>query len=121
VTSERAWANVASHDPQPGQIFTSKAGILFYLRKHVKESLFFAQVLFELILPGVRKAAESRFPRFFRGFDRKMLLARGALECGSLLPLSLAGSLLPAAARASSSPKAAASCRTPKPAMARAQ
>jgi hypothetical protein len=33
-------------------MFTSKTGLLFYLRKHVKESLFFAQVLFELILPA---------------------------------------------------------------------
>jgi len=48
------------------------------------------------------RGAAANVLLIFRDFSQKMSLARCGLECGSLLPLSLAGSLLPAAPRASS-------------------
>ena len=48
------------------------------------------------------RGAAANVLLIFRDFSQKMPLARFGLECGSLLPLSLAGSLPPAAPRASS-------------------
>ena len=48
------------------------------------------------------RGAAANVLLIFRDFSQKMPLARFGLECGSLLPLSLAGSLPPAAPRGSS-------------------
>ncbi len=49
----------------PGKSFPSKAGILFYLRKHVKESLFLAEVLFGVDVPTREKGKPSAEPRLW--------------------------------------------------------